>query len=268
MSDSESPAYPKLARNTVQRYGKPRGKYDYQTIHEIVNTTQVLHVSFPTPDPSDPFPAMIPMLGFMASFSSPDTPTSSPLDLYLHGYISSRLMRLGKTSPSSPEEEEGFPLTIAATHLDGLVLALTPNHHSYNYRSAILHGYATPVEDADEKLWAMEKITNGVVDERWENSRIPPTKTEMTSTQILRVRVVDASAKIRNGGPSDDRADMKNDELRAKTWIGVVPTWTAYGTPIASPENRVKNVPGHIAKFVKRENEVGQKKAVLAVKGE
>jgi len=137
---------------------------------------------------------MIPMLGFMASFSSPDAPISEPLDLYLHGYISSRLMRLSKTSPT--DEEEGLPLTVAATHLDGLVLALTPNHHSYNYRSAILHGYATPVEDADEKLWAMEKITNGVVDDRWANSRIPPTKTEMTSTQILRVRVVDASAKV------------------------------------------------------------------------
>ncbi|KAH7397757.1 hypothetical protein BKA64DRAFT_47181 [Cadophora sp. MPI-SDFR-AT-0126] len=266
MSDSDSPTYPKLPRNTVQRYGKPRGKYDCKTIHEIVNTTQVLHVSFPTPDHSDPFPAMIPMLGFMASFSSPDAHISEPLDLYLHGYISSRLMRLGKTSPT--EDEEGLPLTVAATHLDGLVLALTPNHHSYNYRSAVLHGFATPVEDADEKLWAMEKITNGVVDERWENSRIPPTKTEMTSTQILRVRVVDASAKIRNGGPSDDRADMKNDELRAKTWIGVVPTWTAYGTPIESPENRVKKVPEHIANFVKRENEIGQKNAVLAVKGE
>jgi hypothetical protein len=28
---------------------------------------------------------------------------------------------------------------------------------------------------------------------------------------------VDASAKIRTGGPSDDRADLKNEELRAKT---------------------------------------------------
>ncbi len=86
-------------------------------------------------------------------------------------------MRLGKTSPT--DEEEGLPLTVAATHLDGLVLALTPNHHSYNYRSAILHGYAKPVVDEGEKMWAMEKITNGVVDERWENSRIPPTKTEV-----------------------------------------------------------------------------------------
>jgi nitroimidazol reductase NimA-like FMN-containing flavoprotein (pyridoxamine 5'-phosphate oxidase superfamily) len=202
----------------------------------------VLHVSFPTPDESDPFPAMIPMLGFMGSFSSPSASLAEPLDLYLHGYISSRLMRLGSTAPDS--EEEGFPLTVGATHLDGLVLALTPNHHSYNYRSAILHGFATPVTGVEEKLWAMEKITNSVVENRWENSRIPPTKTEMTSTQILKVRVVDASAKVRNGGPGDDRADLKNEELRAKTWIGVVPTWITFGEPVAGPENRVEKVCG------------------------
>ena len=68
------------------------------------------------------------MLGFMGSFSSPESLLSSPLDLYLHGYVSSRLMRFG-SSPGEGEEE-GFPLTIAATHMDGLVLALTPNHHS------------------------------------------------------------------------------------------------------------------------------------------
>jgi nitroimidazol reductase NimA-like FMN-containing flavoprotein (pyridoxamine 5'-phosphate oxidase superfamily) len=188
-----------------------------------VNSVQVLHVSFPTPDPEDPFPAMIPMLGFMGSFSNPTASLSEPLDLYIHGYISSRLMRLGT---SSPGEEEGLPLTIAATLLDGLVLALTPNHHSYNYRSSILHGYATPVVDADEKMWAMEKITNSVVDDRWENSRIPPTKTEMTSTQILKVKVVDASAKVRSGPPGDDKEDLKDEELKKKTWIGVIPTWT------------------------------------------
>lgn len=153
-------------------------------------------------------------------------------------------MRLSKDLLTAEKEGGGggLPLTIAATHLDGLVLALTPNHHSYNYRSAILHGFATPVTNPEEKLWAMEQITNGVVSQRWENSRIPPTKTEMTSTQILKVTIVDASAKVREGGPSDDRADMKNEELRAKTWIGVVPTWTTYGDPVASPENNVAQV--------------------------
>ncbi len=235
------------------------------TIHNIVNTTEVLHVSFSSPDPSDPFPAMIPMLGFMASFSDSNASLSEPLDLYLHGYVSSRLMRLGGTSTS--DGEEGLPLTVAATHLDGLVLALTPNHNSYNYRSAILHGFATPVINPDEKVWAMEKITNSVVDRRWENSRIPPTKIEMNSTQILKVRVVDASAKVRAGLPSDDRADMKNDELRAKTWVGVVPTWVQYGAPVPSPDNRLSKVPAYLEDFVKKQNEIGEQNAQRAITG-
>lgn len=165
-------------------------------------------------------------LGFMGLYSSPSAALSEPLDLYLHGYISSRLMRLPSSSTSSSSEEEsGLPLTIAATHLDGLVLALTPNHHSYNYRSAILHGFALPVTDEAEKLWAMEAITNGVVADRWDNSRVPPTKAEMVSTQILKVRIVDASAKVRAGGPGEDRDDLRDFEMRGRTWVGVVPTW-------------------------------------------
>ena len=193
-----------------------------------MNSVPVLHVSFPTPDPEDPFPAMIPMLGFMGLYNSPTAPLSSSLDLYIHGYISSRLFRLG----SSSSDSEGLPLTIAATHLDGLVLALTPNHHSYNYRSVILHGYATPVTDADEKMWAMETITNSVVADRWENSRIPPTKAEITSTQILRVRIVDASAKVRSGTPGDDKEDLRDEELRRRVWIGVIPTCRFSRSPV------------------------------------
>ncbi|KAL3421403.1 flavin-nucleotide-binding protein [Phlyctema vagabunda] len=261
MAEEHLSSYPKNHRNTVNRYGKPRGRYDYETIHSIVNTVPVLHVSFSLGDDDDPFPAMIPMLGFMASFSSPSTTNlSEPLDLYLHGYISSRLMKL----PSN--HGNGLPLTVAATHLDGLVLALTPNHHSYNYRSAILHGFATPVQNEEEKLWAMERITNAVVNDRWNNTRVPPTKTEMISTQILKVRIVTASAKVRQGMPGDDRHDLKNEKLREKVWIGVVPTWTQYGEPVVSPENRVKAVPAHITDFVKTINQRERGDALAAAK--
>lgn len=88
----------------------------------------------------------------------------------------------------------------------------------------------------------MKRITDGVVTDRWDNSRVPPIKTEMTSTQILKVRVVSASAKVRAGTTHDDKIDLKNDEVRERTWIGVVPTYVKYGEPIASPENKVKNV--------------------------
>jgi nitroimidazol reductase NimA-like FMN-containing flavoprotein (pyridoxamine 5'-phosphate oxidase superfamily) len=57
----------------------------------------------------------------------------------------------------------GLPVCLAVTKVDGLVLSLTPNSYSFNYRSAVLFGYATPVTDAEEKIWAMEMITNSVV---------------------------------------------------------------------------------------------------------
>ncbi|CAG8978087.1 hypothetical protein HYALB_00000759 [Hymenoscyphus albidus] len=272
MNDPNPPSYPKLPRNTVQRY-KARGTYDYQTIHKIINTTPLLHVSFNTPSPDDPFPAILPMIGFMGSFTNPSASLSEPLDLYLHGYISSRLMRLSdlgtknkKGEEENEEEEQGLPLTISATHLDGLVLALTPNAHSYNYRSAILHGYATPVLNNEEKLWAMERLTNSVIPDRWKQTRVPPTKAEMMSTQILRVRVVDASAKVRAGEPHDDRKDMGDEEVRRRVWTGVVPTWVQYGEPKGAGGNLVDGVPEYIAEFVRRGNEGGRRDAEEAMR--
>lgn len=79
------------------------------------------------------------------------------------------------------------------------MLTLTPNSHNYNYRSAVLHGVATLVTDTAEKLWAMELITNSVCPGRWHNSRVPPDAAEMSSTQIMRMRVESGSAKFREG---------------------------------------------------------------------
>jgi hypothetical protein len=66
------------------------------------------------------------MIGFLASFENQNASLDEPLDLYLHGYVSSRLMKLGKDGNG----EEGLPITVVATHFDGIVLALTPNSHS------------------------------------------------------------------------------------------------------------------------------------------
>jgi len=83
----------------------------------------------------------------------------------------------------------GLPITVAASFLDGLVLSLTPFHNSCNYRSAIVYGYAELVEDADEALYAMKAITDNMLPERWEKSRVPPSSAELKSTSILRVRI-------------------------------------------------------------------------------
>lgn len=150
----------------------------------------------------------------------------------------------------------GLPLCITATHLDGLVLALTPNNHSMNYRSALLHGYASLVTDPEEKLYAMELMTNNLIADRWANTRVPPNKTEMTSTAILRVEIVDASAKVREGGPGEDRCDERNEAVRGRVWTGVVPGRFVWGR--AEPAGKCTvEVPEHVVRFVEGEGREG-----------
>lgn len=239
------------------------GKYDFETIHGLVNKSPVVHVAFAS-DPSEPFPTILPMIGQMGSFEDSSAGLDSALDCYLHGYVSSRVMRLSKEAVA--KGEDGLPVCITATKVDGYVLALAPFHHSYNYRSAILHGYAQPVENEEEKLWAMELVTNSVVPGRWDNSRTPPTKTEMKSTTILRVKIHAGSAKVRSGVPHDDRFDLKDENVKEKYWAGVVPIWETLGDPIASPDNGVAKIPSYLKDYVQKVNEENKGVALNAAK--
>lgn len=202
----------------------------------------------------------------MGSFARPSADEGDPLDLYLHGYVSSRIMNSSRSSatPEPGASAPGLPVCVAATHVDGLVLALTPNSHSYNYRSAILFGHATVVDDVAEKLYAMQLITDGVVPARWDNTRVPPNGAEMASTSVLKVAISTGSAKIRSGPPGDDRADMEDPDVVDNVWTGVVPVYQTLGDVIPGPYNKVQDVPGYIANAVKDANDTGREQALEA----
>lgn len=159
------------------------------------------------------------------------------------------------TRQSVADGKPGLPVCVAASRVDGLVLALSPNSHSYNYRSAVLFGHATPVMDVEEKLWAMEQITNKVVPGRWENTRVPPNTSEMSSTQILKVTVETASAKIRDGPPGDEQCDLRDDAVMSRVWTGFVPLVEQFLEPVASTYNRVDAVPDHVKDYVEVANQ-------------
>ncbi|KAF2430516.1 hypothetical protein EJ08DRAFT_679067 [Tothia fuscella] len=269
--------YEQHQRAIVKRL-KDRGRYDYGTMHKIIDDTPVLHVSFP-PDSDDEFSAMLPMLGCTGSFNPNETPkeqpyvspgsfpeedstpeedlTSGPRDIYLHGHAASRLFK-------RPEDER-IPVTIAATTMQGIVLSLTPFHNSCNYASAVVMGYASVVTSESERLYALTRITDNLVTGRWDRSRNPPTKAEMTSTGVLRVEVVSASAKVRVGGPSDDRKDLKNEDVVGNVWTGFVPTYTFYGEPVPSSYNKVESVPQYMRSWIENENRKGEQAAADAI---
>jgi uncharacterized protein len=190
------------------------------------------------------------MIGVMGSF---DYPSAS-----LHGYVSSRIMNLARSS------EQGLPVCVAATKVDGIILSLTPNTHSYNYRSAILHGHGKLVESDEEKLYAMQLITNSVVQDRWANTRTPPDAAEMQSTVIMRVKIVSGSGKIRDGGPNDELKDKNRDDLTGTIWTGVISVWETFGDPVPGPLNRVEQVPPHVTHHIADINQKNEEYARTA----
>jgi hypothetical protein len=151
------------------------------------------------------------MIGQLGLFPGDSDKGIEQWSCLLHGYVTNRLMRLADDAVK--RGEEGIPICVAATKVDGFVLTLTPNSHNYNYRSAVLHGYATIVEDEKEKLWAMQLITNSVVPDRWQHTRVPPDAAEMQSTRIMKVNIAAASGKVREGVPNDERKDVKRNDV-------------------------------------------------------
>jgi uncharacterized protein len=198
----------------------------------------------------------------MGSYDRPSASLDEPLECYLHGYVSSRIMNLSRVNLAAGGP--GLPVCIAASKVDGLVLTLTPNTHNYNYRSAVLFGYASLVTDVEEKLWAMQLITNSVVTDRWENSRVPPNQAEMQSTQIMRVKIDSGSAKVRKGVPNDERCDLSDPEVLKSVWTGVMPMYEQFGEPVPGPYNQVKEVPEHVVSYRKRLNEANMDYALKA----
>lgn len=215
------------------------------------------------------------MIGFMGSFDRPSADVGDVLDLYLHGYISHRLMRLSRgaakktdddsaveSSSTSSASENGLPslpVSVAASHVDGFVLTSTPNGHVYNYRSAVVFGYASMVEDDEEKLWAMKNTTNSVVPDRWDNIVLPLAKSELASVGVLRVKIQTGSAKIRTGPPSAETGDAD-----MSVWKGVLPIYQTIGEPVPTTDRKEIDIPPHIAEFRRGFNEASREYAVEA----
>jgi RimJ/RimL family protein N-acetyltransferase/nitroimidazol reductase NimA-like FMN-containing flavoprotein (pyridoxamine 5'-phosphate oxidase superfamily) len=138
--------------------------------------------------------------------------------LYLHGSTGSRPLLAARG-------EDGVRVSVAVTHLDGIVYARSHFHHSANYRSVVAHGVARLVTTEDEKRAAMTALVEKVGTGRATQSR-PPTRKELAETAVLALPLHEVSVKARSGGVIDDEAD-----LALPYWAGVVPLRLTPGRP-------------------------------------
>jgi nitroimidazol reductase NimA-like FMN-containing flavoprotein (pyridoxamine 5'-phosphate oxidase superfamily) len=140
--------------------------------------------------------------------------------LLLHGSTGSGLMRLATDEP----------VCVTVTHLDGLVYARTTFDSSMRYRSAVVHGVATPVPPA-EKDRALMVLSDHLFCGRTTEVRASTPK-ELAATLVLRVSLERASVKIAAGPPEVDPDDVEPRDV----WAGVLPLATVAGEPLPSPD--------------------------------
>jgi nitroimidazol reductase NimA-like FMN-containing flavoprotein (pyridoxamine 5'-phosphate oxidase superfamily) len=203
MSKTIDPFTP-TGRTTIKRLPK-RAAYDRETVYAILDEGFVCHAGFAV----DGSPYVI--------------PTGYGRDgdvLYIHGSAASRMLRT---------LEQGIPVCVTVTLLDGLVLARSAFHHSMNYRSVVVFGVASVVEDDEEKLKALRAFSEQVIPGRWDEVR-QPDENELKATLVLKLPLEEASAKVRTGPPIDDEPDYE-----LPVWAGELPLHLQAGEPVPDP---------------------------------
>ena len=200
-----------------------RGVYDRETAYRILDEGFLCHVGFVV----DGQPFVIP-----TSYGRKND------SLFIHGSAASRMLK---------NMREALPLCVTVTLVDGLVLARSIFNHSMNYRSVVVLGKATLVDEPEEKLAALHILSEHIIPGRWDDVR-QPNEGELKQTSVLRLPIEEFSSKVRTGPPIDDEEDYS-----FPTWAGVVPLWTKVAEPI--PDERLlegQAVPSYASNYSRR----------------
>ncbi|HYR76492.1 MAG TPA: pyridoxamine 5'-phosphate oxidase family protein [Pyrinomonadaceae bacterium] len=192
---------PQTARTTLKRLPQ-RGNYDRELINQILDEGFICHVGFVVDD--EPF--VIPT-GYARVEDR----------LFIHGSQASRMLRA---------LEKGIEVCVTVTLIDGLVLARSAFHHSMNYRSVVVFGRATVVDERAQKMAALLALSEHMIPGRWADVRAPNER-ELQLTTVLSLPLTEASAKVRTGPPLDDEEDYD-----LPVWAGVIPLRLAAGSPV------------------------------------
>jgi len=203
MSDDTSLA-PSL-RTTLRR-GKNRAEYRHEQIRSILAAGVVAHVGVTTNDG----PIVLPMAYGVRGD-----------EILIHGAVANAMMKAGRT----------LDVCLTMTIVDGLVIARTPFHNSMNYRSVVVRGVATAIDDPAEKMAAL-KVINDHVAPIWDSARAP-SESDLKKTLVLSVPLTEVSAKVRGGDPVDEASDMDGPH-----WAGVVPLTSTWGEAVSAADLR------------------------------
>ncbi len=209
-----------LTERTRVKRAEDKARYDRDTLNTIFDEALICHVGFV----SDGSPFVVPTIHARVGDM-----------LYFHGSPASRMLRLMK---------KGAEVTVTATLLDGIVAARSVFHHSMHYRSAMVFGTARIVDTPEERIVALEAISNAALLGRWDEAR-HPSRNEDKGTLIIAVPIEEYSAKVSENDVGDEEEDYD-----LPIWAGVIPLSIVAGTP--EPDDRLLDgveVPESVRQF-------------------
>ena len=190
---------------------------DRDAVNEFLDGEFLAHVGFIEKESQEPF--VIPM-GYARDGDR----------ILLHGSTGSRMMM---------QIAAGAQICVTITRVDALIAARSTFNSSINYQSVMIFGKATVLTD-EEKMAALEVISNGLIPGSWDYTR-PITSKETAATMIVALPLDKYSAKQRTGSSHDEDEDMN-----LPLWAGVIPIERSFGTPVAADYAGDIPVPTHI----------------------
>lgn len=209
-------------QRTEIRKGAHKAVTETQTLYDIIDESLVAHIAIG--DNEQPF--VIPMLAWRVADK-----------VYIHGANNSRLMR---------NLRKGVSTCLTFTLFDGWVLARSAFHHSAHYRSAVVLGHFTAIEDSSEKDRLLNHFVEQIAPGRTDEVRLSNQK-ELDATMLLEIPLTEASVKVSNGKVKDDLSDMQQS-----VFAGYLPYRTIVGPLVAEDDSIHSSTPDYSSAYAQR----------------
>jgi uncharacterized protein len=185
------------------------GSYERSVVYEILDSTSVCHVAFVVEGQAMVLPMLFRRRG--------ET-------LLLHGSRSSRMLRA---------MVDADQVCVSVTTIEGLIVARSTFNSSVAYSSVSVFGPALLVDDTEQARAALDFLIEGILPGRTDEVR-PSNASELRRTSVVAVEIVEASAKISQGPPSDE-----DDDIETEVWAGVVGRSESWGPILPAPDGPV-----------------------------
>lgn len=194
--------YQPTEKTKVQRIPK-RGTYDREVVHSIIDQSILCHVGVSVDGVARVIPTAILRIGEF---------------VYLHGSNASQLLR---------SIASGTQACITVSIIDSLVAARSGFHCAVDYRSVVIFGTGEEVSEPTQKEHVMDLFVQHMLPGH--TVRRSKAK-ELNATTVLRIPLIEVSAKVRDTGVGDFEDDLDLD-----LWAGVIPLRITAGEPRKSP---------------------------------